>query len=37
MGPIKYYPKGHLSELKEHWPVDKPQFIPEDKIPDSMK
>ncbi len=37
MRPIKYSPKGYHPELMEHWPVDKPLFIPEDKIPDSMK
>jgi len=35
--PKKYYPKGYHPELMEHWPVDKPLYIPEDKIPDSMK
>ncbi len=35
--PKKYYPKGYHPVLMEHWPVDKPLFIPENQIPDSMK
>lgn len=35
--PKKYYPEGYYPELMQNWPVDKPLFIPEDKIPESMK
>jgi hypothetical protein len=35
--PKKYYPKGYHPVLMEQWPVDKPLYIPEDQIPDSMK
>lgn len=35
--PKKYYPKGYHPVLMQQWPVDKPLFIPENQIPDSMK
>jgi len=35
--PDAYYPEGYKPELMEHWPTDKPLFIPEDKVPASMK
>jgi len=35
--PKAYYPDGYHPELMEHWPTDKPLFIPADKVPESMK
>jgi hypothetical protein len=35
--PNLYYPEGYYPELMLDWPTDKPLFIPEDKVPESMK
>jgi hypothetical protein len=35
--PADYYPEGYYPELMEHWPSDKPIFVPEELVPDSMK
>ena len=35
--PKDYYPEGYQPELMENWPTEKPLFIPEDKVPASMK
>jgi ribonuclease Z len=35
--PETYYSEGYMPELLEQWPTDKPLFIPEDKVPASMK
>jgi ribonuclease Z len=35
--PDDYYPEGYKPELLEEWPTGKPLFIPEDKVPASMK
>ena len=35
--PKAYYPEGYLPVLMEHWPTDKPIFVPEELIPESMK
>ncbi len=35
--PADYYPEGYYPELMEQWPSDKPIFVPEELVPDSMK
>ncbi|MGB6361814.1 MAG: MBL fold metallo-hydrolase, partial [Thermoanaerobaculia bacterium] len=35
--PDLYYPEGYKPVLMEHWPTDKPIFIPEELVPESMK
>lgn len=35
--PDLYYPEGYRPVLMEHWPTDKPIFIPEELVPESMK
>jgi ribonuclease BN (tRNA processing enzyme) len=35
--PDLYYPEGYHPVLMEHWPTDKPIFIPEELVPESMK
>jgi ribonuclease BN (tRNA processing enzyme) len=35
--PDIYYPEGYRPVLLEHWPTDKPIFVPEELVPDSMK
>ena len=35
--PDIYYPEGYRPVLLEHWPTDKPIFVPEEFIPESMK
>jgi ribonuclease BN (tRNA processing enzyme) len=35
--PAEYYPEGYVPVLMLHWPTDKPIFIPEELVPESMK
>ena len=35
--PDIYYPEGYRPVLLEHWPTDKPIFVPEELVPDSMR
>lgn len=35
--PDLYYPEGYKPVLMEHWPTDKPIFVPEELVPESMK
>ena len=37
INPDLYYPKGYHPELLPFWPSDKPVFLPEDKVPPSMR
>ena len=37
INPDLYYPKEYHPELIENWPSDKAVFLPESKVPDSMK
>jgi ribonuclease BN (tRNA processing enzyme) len=37
INPDLYYPKGYRPELLEAWPSDKPVFLPQSKVPETMK